>query len=146
MSPLPIKTSKKTTKSPTKPTATRKAPSLELSKAQVALDAFFNIAAAWKLKDQEQMALLGLSSSTFYGWKKKAPDKLPTEKLERISYILGIYKALQILFTSKDKADAWVRKPNQAPLFGGKSALEYMMGGNVSDLYNVRRYLDAYLG
>ena len=65
---------------------------------------------------------------------------------ERISYLLGIYKALQMLFPEPAQADAWVKKPNQAPLFGGRSALERMLGGQVADLYVVRQYLDAQRG
>jgi len=63
-----------------------------------------------------------------------------------LSYILGIYKALQVLLPSTESADAWVKKPNTAPLFGGKSALDRMLGGNVADLLVVRQYLDARRG
>jgi hypothetical protein len=66
--------------------------------------------------------------------------------LERISYVLGIYKALQILLPDPARADAWVRASNGAPLFAGRSALERMLAGNVSDLYAVRSYLDAERG
>ena len=66
--------------------------------------------------------------------------------LERISYVLGIYKALQILIPDEARADAWIATPNTAPLFGGHSALERMLGGNVGDLYAVRQYLDAQRG
>ena len=60
--------------------------------------------------------------------------------------MLGIYKALRILLPPDESADAWIRKPNAAPLFGGRSALERLVSGNVSDLYEVRRYLDAQRG
>ena len=63
-----------------------------------------------------------------------------------MSYVLGIYKALQILLPDAEAADAWVRKPNAAPLFGGKPALHRMLSGNVADLYVVRQYLDAWRG
>ena len=62
----------------------------------------------------------------------------------RISYILGIYKGLQILLPKT--ADQWVRKPNRAGIFGGRSALERMASGNVADLYVVRQYIDAQCG
>ena len=68
------------------------------------------------------------------------------DTLERISYVLGIYKALQILLPDAARADAWVRQPNSAGPFGGRSALERMMGGNVGDLFVVRQYLDAQRG
>ena len=112
------------------------------------LRAFFNIARDWGLNTDEQMVLLGAPGrSTFFKWKS-APESadLKRDTLERVSYILGIYKALQILLPATDAADAWVKKPNTAPLFGGKSALERMLGGNVADLLAVRQYLDARRG
>jgi hypothetical protein len=60
--------------------------------------------------------------------------------------VFGIYKALQILLPDAAAADAWVRKANDAQGFGGRSALAKMLSGNVADLYEVRRYLDAERG
>jgi hypothetical protein len=68
------------------------------------------------------------------------------DTLERLSYLLGIYKALQILLPDPQAADEWVRKSNSAPPFGGDSALERMLSGQVADLYVVRQYLDAQRG
>ena len=45
-----------------------------------------------------------------------------------------------------ERADAWLRQPNTAPLFGGGSALQRMLGGQVADLFVVRQYLDAQRG
>jgi hypothetical protein len=112
------------------------------------LRAFFNIAQAWGLNTDEQMTLLGSPGrSTFFKWKA-APENagLKHDTLERLSYLLGIYKALQILLPDSSASDAWVKKPNTAPLFGGKSALQRMLGGNISDLLAVRQYLDARRG
>lgn len=120
--------------------------SRELSAA--GLRAFFNIARDWKLSTDEQMVLLGAPGrSTFFKWKA-APERadLKRDTLERVSYLLGIYKALQILLPSTEAADAWVKKPNSAPLFGGRRALDRMLGGNVADLIAVRQYLDARRG
>jgi len=112
-----------------------------------ALRTFFRIAERWGLSVDEQKTLLGVaSSSTFYKWKRDSQVTLPPDTLERISYILGIYKALQILLPDAQAADAWVRRSNHAPPFGGKSALERMLSGHVSDLYVVRQYLDAQRG
>ncbi|MCA0423736.1 MAG: MbcA/ParS/Xre antitoxin family protein [Proteobacteria bacterium] len=112
-----------------------------------ALRTFFRIADAWKLSADEQMTLLGTTTrSTFFGWKKSAEAVLPKDTLERISYILGIWKALQILLPNEASADAWVKRPNDAPLFGGRSALECMLSGQVADLFLVRQYLDAQRG
>lgn len=110
-----------------------------------ALRTFFRIAEAWGLKEQEQMRLLGLDSrSTFQSWKRGAIAAIPKDALERISYILGIYKGLHILLPKT--ADDWVRKPNMAVPFAGRSALEQMVSGNVADLYVVRQYVDAQRG
>lgn len=110
-----------------------------------ALRTFFRIADAWRLTEAEQMRLLGLDSrSTFQNWKRGAVSVVPRDALERISYVMGIYKGLQILLPLT--ADEWVRKPNKARLFGGRSALERMMSGNVADLYVVRQYVDAQRG
>ena len=46
----------------------------------------------------------------------------------------------------RERADEWLRRPNSAPLFGGQSALQRMLGGQVADLYVVRQYLDAQRG
>jgi hypothetical protein len=112
-----------------------------------ALRTFFRIAAAWGLSVDEQITLLGAPArSTFFAWKKSGVDRLPRDVLERLSYVFGIYKALQILLPDAEAADAWVRKPNRGRGFGGRSALEKMLSGNVADLYDVRRYLDAERG
>jgi hypothetical protein len=114
---------------------------------QALLRTFFTIAEAWKLSPRESMTLLGLRSrSTYHVWRDGKAGALSRDTLERISYVLGIYKALQLLLPSDEAADAWMRKPNSAPLFGGRSALERVLSGNVADLYEVRRYLDAQRG
>lgn len=115
--------------------------------ARAGLRAFFRIAALWNLSVEEQMRLLGSPArSTYFKWKKEGASSLPRDVLERISYVLGIYKSLAILLPDESAADDWIRKPNSAPLFGGRSALERMLSGNVADLYVVRQYLDAERG
>src|ERR1700730_8884112 len=111
------------------------------------LRAFTRIAELWHLSIAEQLTLLGLSSrSTFFKWRKEPQVRLPRDTLERISYILGIYKALQLLLPDTRAADEWIRRPNEASVFGGRSALDRMLSGNVADLYIVRQYLDAQRG
>ena len=111
------------------------------------LRAFANIAEAWGLTVAEQLQLLGIASrSTFFKWRRETSPRLPRDTLERLSYLLGIYKSLQILLPDPKAADEWVRKPNSAGPFGGRSALERMLSGQVADLYVVREYLDAERG
>ena len=112
-----------------------------------ALTAFFSIASAWGLSADDERTLLGSPPrSTFFKWKNERASKLPQDTLERISYVMGIYKALHILLPTPDAADAWVKKPNDAAITNGKSALERMRGGRVVDLADIRRYLDAERG
>ena len=115
--------------------------------ARASLRTFFRIAEAWKLGVEEQMKLLGLTSrSTYFKWKRDGTDRLSRDTLERLSYVFGIYKGLQILLPAPEAADGWVRRPNDAPLFNGRSALDRMLSGNVADLYVVRQYVDAQRG
>jgi len=111
-----------------------------------AIRTFFRIAEAWTLTVEEQMALLGLESrSTYFSWKRAQDARLDRDQLERVSHVLGIYKALHLLFSSGPQADAWVKKPNTAPLFTGRPALERMRDG-IRGLFAVRQYLDAQRG
>jgi hypothetical protein len=109
------------------------------------LRTFFNIAAAWRLSNAEQQILLGSpAASTFYNWKRGRHGTLSFDELERISLVLGIYKALHTLFPDDAVADGWLRQPNTNPLFSGRSALDRMLDGSIDDLYAVRRFLDAW--
>lgn len=110
-----------------------------------AMEAFFRVARRWGLDANQQMRLLGVPPSTFLRWRKNGRGKLSVDSLERISHLLGIFKDLHVLLPDGDAADAWIKMPNAAPMFGGRSALDRMLAGQVGDLFVVRRYLDAQL-
>ncbi|MFN5049475.1 antitoxin Xre/MbcA/ParS toxin-binding domain-containing protein [Roseateles sp.] len=115
--------------------------------AAAGLRTFFNIAQAWGLSNEEQQRLLGCGRTTFFDWKAgRIRRGLDGATLERLSHLFGTYAALQILLPLPERANAWIRRANSAPLFGGGTALERMLGGQVSDLYAVRQYLDAQRG
>jgi len=114
--------------------------------AAAALRTFWRLAEAWQLGVGEQMTLLGVGRSALYQWRQGKVGPLDRHVLERLSYLFGIYAALQLLLPDPERAAEWVRKPNDAPLFGGRSALQRMLGGQVADLYVVRQYLDAQRG
>lgn len=114
---------------------------------------FFGITEEWGLTSREQMILLGKPAKSsfyrmkeFYEGKSSKPVRLTHDTLERVSYVMGIYKALNILLPQPVQAATWIRKPNQAPLFAGKSAMDVMLQGRVTDLSDVRRYLDSERG
>ena len=112
---------------------------------EAAKRAFFRIMDAWQVRDAQARVLLGSPSrTTFYAWKRGEGGKLSHDTLERVSYVLGIYKSLQLLFPDAARADAWIRKRNVA--FGNQSALEHALGGRVIDLARVRHYLDFVRG
>lgn len=108
-----------------------------------ALKAFFNIMARWKVRDEDARGLLGgVSNGPFYEMKRNPDRVLDTDRLTRISYIIGIFKALQILHGRK-LADEWVQLPNQNPIFNGQTPLAYMIKGGLPAIATVRRLLDA---
>ncbi|WP_457424277.1 antitoxin Xre-like helix-turn-helix domain-containing protein [Roseateles sp. P5_E7] len=112
--------------------------------ARTVLRTFFNIARAWNLKASEQCVLLGVSNATCNRWRNnQVKSALSADKLERLGYILNIYAALQTLLPVQERADAWVRERSYAPVFGGESAINRMLGGLVGDLKVVADYLAA---
>lgn len=99
----------------------------------------------WELTDAEACVLLGeLSPRTYARWKAGDIGRIGRDLKARLSNLMGIHKALRIIFTEPARAYGWVRRPNQA--FGGRSALEVMLQGELLDLVRVRRYLDAERG
>ncbi len=112
-----------------------------------ALKAFFNIAERWKVRDEDARQLLGgVTNGPYYEMKKNADGRvLDADKLLRISYLIGIFKALNILH-SQPLADEWVRLPNANRIFGGSTPLAYMMKGGAPAMQTVRRLLDARRG
>jgi len=114
--------------------------------SQSALKGFFKLAAAWNLRDDDARELLGgLSSSAFYDWKKHPDRLLEVDRITRISYLLGIYKSLHILYGDK-LADEWAQLPNTNPVFAGRTPLAFMLGGGLLAMQSVRRLLDARRG
>jgi hypothetical protein len=111
-----------------------------------ALTGFFKLAAVWQLRDDDARELLGgLSSSSFYEWKKQPQRVLEVDRITRIAYLLGIYKALHILYGDK-LADEWVHLPNTNAIFNGRTPLATMLGGGLLAMQTVRRLLDARRG
>src|SRR5258706_4039966 len=111
-----------------------------------AISAFFKLAAAWKLRDEPARLLLGgMSNGAFYQLKGGHTKPLDQDKLTRISLLLGVFKALRILYSAK-LADAWISLPNTNPMFAGEAPVNYMIKGGMPALVRVRQLLDARRG
>lgn len=116
-----------------------------------ALRTFLNIAEEWRLSEAERLRVLGLPSrSTFHGWvakaRKGAAITLSVDELIRLSLVLGIYKALKIVFARPEDAERWLRAPNSGPAFGGHAPLQLITSGTQDALTMVRWHLDAWRG
>lgn len=123
------------------------APTVTSEMVAAGLGAFFNIADEWGLSNPQAMTLLGgPARSTFQKWKAGDTKGVTASRdlATRISYVLGIFKALQIIYQRPDHADRWVNAPNL--VFGGQSALQRMLAGDITDLAAVRDYLDHVRG
>lgn len=106
--------------------------------------AVINLFGKWGLTDEQAATLLDMPLRTYRRWKAEGPGRISRDGRARLSNLMGIHKALRIIFTEAARGYAWIRAANEA--FGGASALEVMLGGELTDLMRVRRYLDAERG
>ncbi len=110
-----------------------------------AVKAFFRIVERWGVPDEAARDLLGgISNGSLYNLRQR-PRTLRADELLRVSYLIGIFKALHILYSEK-LADAWMRRPNTNPIFQGGTPLAYARAGGIPALQTVRRLLDARRG
>jgi hypothetical protein len=112
-----------------------------------AMRTFLNVCAAWNLSVNQQRGMLGWpASSTYHKYKAGQTGTLSFDMLSRISLVLGIYKALHILYPQAELADQWIKLRNANPMLGGKPPLELMIDGGIDGLYRIRRLLDGRRG
>lgn len=111
-----------------------------------AIKGFLNIVDRWRVRDEDARALLGgVSNGAYYQYKREPNRVLDEDKLRRIAYLVGIFKALNILY-SEALADQWMQLPNQNRLFAGSTPLDYLVRGGLPAFINLRRLLDARRG
>jgi hypothetical protein len=106
--------------------------------------AAINLFRLWGVTDEQAATLLDMTPRTFQRWKHGEPGRLGRDGKARLSNLIGIHKALRLIFREPQRGYAWIKAGNAA--FGGASALEMMLGGELTDLMRVRRYLDAERG
>ncbi|QDL92314.1 DUF2384 domain-containing protein [Paroceanicella profunda] len=111
-----------------------------------AVRAFLNIMERWGVRDEDARRLLGgLSNGAFYTLKKGGGRALDEDRLRRISYLVGIFKALNILH-GEALADRWMTLPNRNRIFAGATPLDYLLRGGLPAFATLRRLLDARRG
>jgi hypothetical protein len=98
----------------------------------------------WKVTDEQASVLLDMPVRTYRRWKAGEQGRIDRDGKARLSNLMGIHKALRYMFSEPERTYRWVGAENAA--FGGRSALEIMLGGELTDLMRVRRYLDAERG
>ncbi len=103
-----------------------------------------NLFRLWAISDVEAAILLDLTPRSFARWKSGAPGRIGRDQKARLSNLMGIHKALRIAFREPARAHEWIRQKNR--VFEDRSALEVMLGGELTDIMRVRRYLDAERG
>jgi hypothetical protein len=106
--------------------------------------AALNLFRVWDVTDDHAATMLDLPRRTFARWKAGELGRIGRDGRARLSNLIGIHKALRIVFRDPARGYAWIKAPNEA--FGGRSALDVMLGGELTDLMRVRRYLDAERG
>ena len=111
-----------------------------------AIRVFFNIAAHWRIRDIDARLLLGgVSNGVYYSLKKGQERPLNEDKLTRISYLIGIFKALNVIY-SEELADRWIKLPNKNRIFRGATPLEFLIQGGIPAFAILRKLLDARQG
>ena len=103
-----------------------------------------NLFRAWDMTDEEAATLLDLPIRTYRRWKAGDIGRIDRDSRARLSNLMGIHKALRIVFREPQRGYAWIRASNAA--FADRSALDVMLGGELTDLMRIRRYLDAERG
>lgn len=116
-------------------------PSITDEEANAMFRAALNLFRHWNVSDEQAAILLDLNRRTFARWKAGGPSRISRDGKARLANLMGIHMALRMIFRDAARGYAWVRAPNDA--FGGQSALQVMLGGELTDLMRVCRYLDA---
>lgn len=120
-------------------------PEISDAEGEAMARAVVNLFSKWDITDAQASVLLGgLSARTWARWKSGAIGRVPRDLKSRLSNLMGIHKALRIIFSDTERAYSWVKRPNET--FGGTSALDVMLGGELTDIMRVRRYLDSVRG
>ena len=106
--------------------------------------AALNLFHLWTITDEQAAILLDLPVRTYRRWKAGDLGRIDRDGKARLSNLMGIHKALRIIFREPQRGYAWIKAPNR--IFANRTALDVMLGGELTDLMRVRRYLDTERG
>ena len=112
----------------------------------VAMRAFDRLCKVWVLSEEDQRGLLGISAGVELDRWREDPVLIAPDAIERISVLLGVFRAINVLLPSPTSADEWIRRPNKTRMFAGGSALEFMLERGLAGMYDLRGYLDGEIG
>ncbi|EAZ96993.1 antitoxin Xre-like helix-turn-helix domain-containing protein [Marinobacter sp. ELB17] len=119
----------------------------EAEKGRVALQGFLGITSDWDCSTEERTQLLGgVSRATLNNYRKLKPTRLSRDTMERVSYVMGIYKAVRVMYPTAERAHRRIRLGSTDFPFSGKSPMEFMAQGSIRHLLLTRRYFDAKRG
>lgn len=99
-----------------------------------------NLFRLWRVTDEQAATLVDLPLRSYRRWKAGEAGRISRDGKARLSNLMGIHKALRIIFREPQRGYDWIQAENAA--FAGRSALAVMLGGELTDLMRVRRYLD----
>ena len=120
-------------------------PEISDAEGEAMARAVVNLIARWDITDAQASILLGgLSARTWARWKAGNIGRIPRDLKARLSNLMGIHKALCIIFTDNNRVYSWVKRQNDA--FNKIPALNVMLNGELTDIMRVRRYLDSVRG
>lgn len=98
--------------------------------ASVAMRQFFRIADQWSLTRLERCRILSVSESTLRRYARSQFARgLRRPVVVRLSLVFNVYEATRTLMADPGRAHEWMRLPNQASAFEGRSALDLMLAG-----------------
>lgn len=123
------------------------------TQSNAAIQAVLRIAERWRLNDRDLSTLMGgVSIPSIQRWRRQLREdgrtrtELNRDQMDRVSYVLGIYKALHILFPDDAQADGWIHRSVNMPGFNGRAAIDLIRNGGMTDLQYIRRFLDGWRG
>ena len=107
--------------------------------------AIINLFSKWAVKDADAAIILGgISKKTLRRWRDGDYGRVNRDMADRMSNLLGIHKALRVIFSDPQRGYSWINNPNKA--FGDQSALDVLRLGGMEDVVRIRRYLDSVRG